>query len=162
MSELQIFTTGGTIDKVYFDQKSNYEIGDATIGDLLESMNVSFEYYVEELMKIDSLDMTESHRRVIYNKVSESPFEHVLITHGTDSMIETAKTLNAIDNKIIVLTGSLQPMAFAKNDAVFNIGCSVAAIQSLPKGVYIVMSGRVFNPDNVVKNYIDGKFECIN
>jgi L-asparaginase len=162
MKELQIFTTGGTIDKVYFDQKSDYEIGDATIGDLLESMNVSFEYYVEELMKIDSLDMTESHRRVIYNKVSESPFEHVLITHGTDSMIETAKTLNAIDNKIIVLTGSLQPMAFAKNDAVFNIGCSVAAIQSLPKGVYIVMSGRVFNPDNVVKNYIDGKFECIN
>ena len=162
MKELQIFTTGGTIDKVYFDQKSDYEIGDATIGDLLESMNVSFEYYEEELMKIDSLDMTESHRRVIYNKVSESPFEHVLITHGTDSMIETAKTLNAIDNKIIVLTGSLQPMAVAKNDAVFNIGCSVAAIQSLPKGVYIVMSGRVFNPDNVVKNYIDGKFECIN
>ena len=162
MKELQIFTTGGTIDKVYFDQKSDYEIGDATIGNLLESMNVSFEYYVEELMKIDSLDMTESHRRVIYNKVSESPVEHVLITHGTDGMIETAKTLNAIDNKIIVLTGSLQPMAFAKNDAVFNIGCSVAAIQSLPKGVYIVMSGRVFNPDNVVKNYMDGKFECIN
>ena len=162
MKELQIFTTGGTIDKVYFDQKSDYEIGDATIGDLLESMNVSFEYYVEELMKIDSLDMTEAHRRVIYNKVSESLFEHILITHGTDGMIETAKTLNAFDNKIIVLTGSLQPMAFAKNDAVFNIGCSVAAIQSLPKGVYIVMSGRVFNPDNVVKNYIDGKFECIN
>ena len=159
--QLAVFTTGGTIDKIYFDQKSEYEIGDAIVGPLLTSMNVGFEFTVEEIMKIDSLDMTDSHRQEIVERVLACPAEHVLITHGTDSMIETAKALGVVKEKTIVLTGALQPAAFAHNDAVFNIGGSVAAVQSLPHGVYIVMNGCVFTPQNTVKNRDKNRFESI-
>ncbi len=159
--ELAVFTTGGTIDKVYFDKKSDYEVGDAIVGPLLTSMGVSFDFKVEELMKIDSLDMTPEQRAYIVERVSASSSRHVLITHGTDGMIDTAKALAGIADKTIVLTGALQPAAFAHNDAVFNIGCSVAAVQTLSAGTYIVMNGRVFTPDNVVKNRQENRFEVV-
>ena len=158
---LAVFTTGGTIDKIYFDQQSKYEIGDAIVGPLLTSLNVGFEFTVEEIMKIDSLDMTDSHRQEIVERVLACSAEHVLITHGTDSMVATAKALGVVTGKTIVLTGALQPAAFAHNDAVFNIGGSVAAVQSLPHGVYIVMNGLVFSPDSVVKNREKNQFEAL-
>jgi L-asparaginase len=157
--KIDILTAGGTIDKIYFDKKSEYEVGDPVVGPLLESMNVGFDFNVEQLMKIDSLDMTEEHRNIIYGRVNASTSKHVLITHGTDGMIETGKVLTGIKNKTIVLTGALQPAAFAHNDAVFNIGCSVTAIQCLPVGVYIVMNGEIFTPDNVTKNLKENRFE---
>lgn len=160
--KLAVFTTGGTIDKIYFDQKSNYEVGDAVVGPLLQSMAVGFDFTVEELMKIDSLDMTDAQRSHIVERVSASPLRHVLITHGTDGMIETARALSGVEGKTIVLTGALQPAAFAHNDAVFNIGGSVAAVQCLPPGCYIVMNGQVFTPDNVVKNREANRFQTLN
>ena len=157
--KLAVFTTGGTIDKIYFDKKSNYEIGDAVVGPLLKSMGVGFDFVVEELMKVDSLDMTDEDRRYIVECVNASSCDRVLITHGTDGMIETARALSMIQGKTIVLTGALQPAAFAHNDAVFNIGGSVAAVQTLPNGCYIVMNGRVFTPENVIKNLEKNRFE---
>ena len=106
--KLAVFTTGGTIDKIYFDQKSNYEVGDAVVGPLLQSMAVGFDFAVEELMKIDSLDMTDAQRSHIVERVSASPLQHVLITHGTDGMIETARALSGVEGKTIVLTGALR------------------------------------------------------
>jgi L-asparaginase len=103
--------------------------------------------------------MTNEDRRYIAERVNVSSYDRVLITHGTDGMIETARALSVIQGKTIVLTGALQPAAFAHNDAVFNIGGSVAAVQTLPNGCYIVMNGRVFTPENVIKNLKKNRFE---
>lgn len=130
---LDVLTTGGTLDKVYFDAKSEYEVGDPVVGSLLEKMGVGFEYNVDQLMRVDSLDMTAEHREIIASRVCASTSDHVLITHGTDGMVKTADCLNAVTeesirSKTIVLTGSLQPAAFIHNDAIFNIGFAVAAV----------------------------------
>ena len=159
MTIIDILTTGGTIDKIYFDQNSEYEVGDPIVGPLLTSMNVGFDFTVEQLMRIDSLDMTDDHRSIIYERAERSSSQQVLITHGTDGMIKTAQRLSKIDGKTIVLTGSLQPAAFARNDAVFNIGAAVSAVQTLRFGVYLVMNGQIFTPDNVVKNVSENRFE---
>lgn len=156
---LDILTTGGTIDKIYFDKKSEFEVGEPVVGKLLEAMNVGFEFAVDQLMRVDSLDMTDAQRESIADRVSSSSSQHILITHGTDGMVETANKLVGITEKTIVLTGSLQPAAFAVNDAVFNIGCSVAAVQSLSAGVYIVMNGQIFEAGKVVKNRQENRFE---
>ena len=159
MSIIDILTTGGTIDKIYFDQKSAYEVGDPIIGPLLTSMNVGFDFTVEQLMRVDSLDMTDADRFIIYERTKRSSSQQVLITHGTDGMIKTAQRLSKIKGKTIVLTGSLQPAAFAHNDAVFNIGAAVSAVQTLAFGVYLAMNGQIFTPDTVVKNLDKNRFE---
>ena len=143
---------GGTIDKVYFDALSRYEIGESNIFDILKDARVNFKYDVSSLLKKDSLDMTDQDRSIIHQAVEKTPYERIIITHGTDTMIETAKVLVAVKNKIIVLTGAMEPAKFKSSDAVFNLGSAVAAVQTLPHGVYIVISGRVFTPDNVKKN----------
>ena len=160
MTIIDILTTGGTIDKIYFDQKSEFEVGDPVIGPLLTAMNVGFDATIEQLMRVDSLDMTDAHRSIIYERTERSSSQQVLITHGTDGMIQTAQKLSKITGKTIVLTGSLQPAAFAQNDAVFNIGAAVSAVQILAFGVYIVMNGQIFTPDNVVKNLRANRFEA--
>jgi L-asparaginase len=112
-------------------------------------------------MRIDSLDMTDADRKAICEAVENSGAEHILITHGTDGMVETAAWLEDILDKKIILTGALQPAAFAENDAVFNIGCAIGAIQAISAGVYIAMNGQIFRADEVVKNRIENKFESI-
>lgn len=159
MLNLQIFTTGGTIDKIYFDALSEYQIGDPVIAAMLEQMNVGFKYQVTELMRLDSLDMTDDHRRQIQQAVTRSEATHILILHGTDGMVETSSWLGDIENKTILLTGALQPAAFANTDAVFNVGCAIGALQSGVNGVYIAMSGQVFAANNVVKNRVENRFE---
>jgi L-asparaginase len=161
MKKLQIFTTGGTVDKVYFDALSEYQIGDPVVGGILESMNVGFEFCVEELMRLDSLDMTDQHRHSIQQRVSESDAEYILIMHGTDGMVETAGWLADIVAKKIIFTGAMQPAAFSDTDAVFNIGCAVGALQMVEDGVYIVMNGQVFAADQVVKNRAAHRFETV-
>ena len=161
MKQLVIFTTGGTIDKVYFDAASEFQVGHPVIGDLLKRINVEFEVFVHQLMRIDSLDMTDADRKAICEAVENSGAEHILITHGTDGMVETATWLEDIRDKKIILTGALQPAAFAENDAVFNIGCAVGAIQAISAGVYIAMNGQIFRADEVVKNRVENKFESI-
>jgi len=161
MKKLQIFTTGGTVDKIYFDALSEFQIGDPVVGPILESMNVGFEFYVDELMRLDSLDMTDQHRQTIQQRVSECDAEYILIMHGTDGMVETAGWLGGIGNKKIIFTGAMQPAAFSDTDAVFNIGCAVGALQVVADGVYIVMSGQVFAADQVVKNRAEHRFETV-
>jgi|TARA_B110000967_G_scaffold197306_1_gene228906 L-asparaginase len=159
MKKLQIFTTGGTLDKIYFDALSEFQIGDPVVGPILESMNVGFEFCVDELMRLDSLDMTDDHRQIIQQRVSDADAEYILIMHGTDGMVETAGWLGEIANKKIIFTGAMQPAAFTDTDAVFNIGCAVGAIQMVEDGVYIVMNGQVFAADKVVKNRAGQCFE---
>ena len=161
MKKLQIFTTGGTLDKIYFDALSEFQIGDPVVGSILESMNVGFEFSVDELMRLDSLDMTDQHRQIIQQRVGDSDAEYILIMHGTDGMVETAGWLGEIADKKIIFTGAMQPAAFADTDAVFNIGCAVGAIQVVEDGVYIVMNGQVFAADKVVKNRDGQCFEAI-
>ena len=154
-----IYTTGGTIDKVYFDQKSDYQVGDPQAIGVLERANVVLDYEVESIFRKDSLDFTDEDRELIRKKVESTPLKRVVITHGTDTMIDTAKVLNNISGKTIVKTGSMYPAQFRDSDAVFNIGCAVTAAQILEPGVYIVMNGRIFKPHQALKNIKLNRFE---
>jgi L-asparaginase len=157
--KIKIYTTGGTIDKVYFDQKSEYQVGDPQAKGVLERANVVLDYEVESIMKKDSLDFTDEDRELIRKKVDSTSLNRIVITHGTDTMIDTAKILKNISNKTIVMTGSMYPAQFRDSDAVFNIGCAVTAAQILVPGVYIVMNGRIFKPDHAQKNVELNRFE---
>lgn len=159
--QLRVFTTGGTIDKVYFDAKSEYQIGEPVIAEILQEVGVTFEFGVTQLFRKDSLDMSDDDRATIRAAVEAEPARHVLITHGTDTMPETAQALAGIAGKTIVLTGALSPARFQKTDAVFNVGCAVGAVQALPEGVYISMNGRIFEAGKVRKNRDQGRFESL-
>ncbi len=159
ISKLLIVTTGGTIDKIYFDEKSDYQIGEPQISQILNAMNVAFEFEVSSVLRKDSLNMNERDRNLIRDVVAASDTRHVLITHGTDTMVETASVLQNLTDKTIVLTGSLNPARFRDSDAIFNIGCAVGAVQSLPPGVYITMNGKVWDPARVRKNRRENRFE---
>lgn len=157
--KIKIYTTGGTIDKVYFDQKSEYQVGDPQANGVLERANVVLNYDVESIMKKDSLDFTDADRELVKTVIESSSDDRIVITHGTDTMVETAKTLKNVSDKTIVMTGSMYPAQFRDSDAVFNIGCAVTAAQILGPGIYIVMNGRVFNPELVRKNIELNRFE---
>lgn len=159
ISKLHIITTGGTIDKIYFDDKSDYQIGAPQIGETLRAMKVAFEFEVEALMRRDSLHLTDADRQLIRDTVLASDARHVLITHGTDTMVETAQALLGIPGKTIVITGALYPARFRDSDAVFNIGCAVGAVQTLGEGAWIVMNGKVWQPGEVRKNREENRFE---
>lgn len=157
--DVKIITTGGTIDKVYFDARSHYAVGDPQIGKILHQSNVRPSYEVETLLRKDSLDLTEADRKRIVERVREVPTPRILITHGTDTMVETARALESIPGKTIVLVGALNPARFKDSDAVFNIGFAFAAVQLLAEGVYIAMNGQVFDPARVRKNRAANQFE---
>ena len=157
--KIKIFTTGGTIDKIYFDNKSAYQVGESQIGQLLEEANISFDYEVESILRKDSLDLTDDDRSFIAARISSDPNQRILVTHGTDTMIETAKVLMGIPGKTIVLTGSMQPARHRISDAVFNIGFAIAAVHLLPPGVYIAINGRVFDPEKIRKHNELNRFE---
>ncbi|MDQ7041150.1 MAG: asparaginase domain-containing protein [Rhodothermus sp.] len=159
--KVKIFTTGGTIDKVYFDAKSAYEVGDPQIVDILREANVTIDWELETLFRKDSLELTEADRTLIVEKVRQESCPRILITHGTDTMIETAKALQGIPGKTIVLVGSLSPARFKSSDAAFNVGFALAAVQTLSPGVYIAMNGRIFSPGRVRKNREANRFEPI-
>ncbi len=159
--KLHIITTGGTIDKIYFDAKSDYQVGEPVIGELLHKMDVGLKYSVESALRKDSLDMDDADRAAIRECVLATDAPLILITHGTDGMVATAAALTGIAEKCIVLTGALQPAAFAQTDAIFNIGCAIGAVQSKPAGVYIAMNGQVFDADKVVKNVAENRFEVV-
>ena len=160
--KIKIYTTGGTIDKIYFDQKSEYQVGDPQAKGVLERANVVLNYEVESILKKDSLDFTDADREFVREIIASSGEDRIVITHGTDTMVETAKSLKSISGKTIVMTGSMYPAQFRDSDAVFNIGCAVTAAQILDPGIYIVMNGRIFNPDLVQKNIELNKFEETN
>lgn len=159
MNKLLIVTTGGTIDKIYFDDMSDYQIGEPQIGQILEHMQVGFEYEVKAVLRKDSLHVTDADRQAIYAEIASSNATRVLITHGTDSMVKTALMLADIKAKTMVLTGALNPARFHDSDAVFNIGCAVGAVQSLPPGAWITMNGCIWDPKKVRKNRNKNRFE---
>jgi L-asparaginase len=160
IQHLTIVATGGTIDKVYFDDKSTFQIGSPQIGEILDKLGVAFTFDVIALMRKDSLHINDDDRDLIRRTIQAQPHRHILVTHGTDTMVETAKVLDGLPDKVIVLTGALNPARFQGSDAVFNIGCAVGAIQVLPDGVYIAMNGRVWDPKNVRKNRDANRFEA--
>jgi len=159
--KIKIITTGGTIDKIYFDDKSEFQIGDPQIAEVLKEANITIDYEVMPLMRKDSLDMTDEDRKLIHEKIRPDSHKHFIVTHGTDTMILTAKALCNIPAKIIVLTGAMQPAKFRMTDAVFNIACAITAVQMLPDGVYIAMNGRIFNPEKTRKNIKLNRFEVV-
>jgi len=161
---LQIFSTGGTIDKDYFDARSEYEVGEPQIQAVFREAGVTFGFAVHSLMRKDSLEMTDADRETVRAAVAACPHRHILITHGTDTMTETAAVLAELareQGKIIVLTGSMAPARFRQSDAEFNIGCAVGALNTSPPGVYLAMSGRVFKAGSVRKNREKGRFEAL-
>ncbi|MEJ0088889.1 MAG: asparaginase domain-containing protein [Limisphaerales bacterium] len=159
--KIKFLTTGGTIDKVYFDAKSEFEVGPPQVSELLHDANVTFDHEVESILRKDSLDLTEADRALIRERVMADSASHIVITHGTDTMILTALALKGIPGKTIVLTGSMQPARLRVTDAGFNLGTAVAAVQTLSPGVYIAMNGRIFNPETSRKNLAGHCFEEI-
>lgn len=153
-----VLTTGGTIDKAYFDALSEYQIVESGIPALIAEARVALPFRVMELMRKDSLELTDADRALIAAAVREAPERHVVITHGTDTMTETAKALSNIAGKTIVLTGALSPARFAETDAHFNLGMAFATAQVAAPGVWIAMSGQVFDGLKVRKDRAAGKF----
>lgn len=157
--QVKIFCTGGTIDKVYFDALSEYKIGDPVVSGILKEALANFSYDIESIIKKDSLEITDEDREIIFDRVSKESCKHILITHGTDTMIDTAQRLQEVTGKTIVLTGAMQPARFRKTDAIFNVGYAIAAAQHLGPGVYLAMNGQIFTPDAVQKNRAAAQFE---
>jgi L-asparaginase len=136
-------------------------VGDPEIINVLKGANVTFEYEVIQLLRKDSLDLTEEDRGLIVETIRSDHHRRFIVTHGTDTMITTAKALQEISHKVIVLTGAMQPAKFRETDAIFNIASAVIAVQLLPDGTYIAMNGRIFDPDKVRKDALHNRFEAI-
>ena len=158
---IRFLTTGGTIDKIYFDAKSSFEVGDSQVRHILSEGLAGFEFDVVSLFQKDSLDLTESDRAELRRYIERDDAERYVVTHGTDTMVETARVLEGIPHRTIVLTGALSPARFKSTDAVFNVGMAVAAVQVLAPGVYIAMNGEVFASGDVQKNVERNRFERI-
>lgn len=163
--DIQILTAGGTIDKLYFDDASEYEVGEPQIGEILREAGVTARYDIEVVLRKDSLEMTDADRRALVERAQRTEAPQVLITHGTDTMVLTARALEEAlapePDKTVVLVGSLSPARFKSSDAEFNIGFAMAAVQILAPGVYIAMNGQVFRPDEVQKNRAANRFERV-
>ncbi|WP_317933169.1 asparaginase domain-containing protein [Halioxenophilus sp. WMMB6] len=156
---IQIITTGGTIDKIYFDALSEFQVGESPIASILHEANVTLDIPTQPLFRKDSLELTDADREAIRQAVIQSPARQILITHGTDTMAHTAEVLLSVADKTIVLTGAMQPARLRSTDAIFNVGFALAAVQTLPYGVYIAMNGRLFPAGTVKKNRHAGCFE---
>jgi L-asparaginase len=156
---IRFITTGGTIDKIYFDALSQFEVGESVVQHVLTDGLVDFEYDVVSLFQKDSLEIDDADRKALHDYIEADDATHYVITHGTDTMPETAAVLSGLDGKTIVLTGALTPARFRTTDAVFNVGMAVATVQVAEPGVYIAMSGQVFEAGAVRKNRAENRFE---
>ena len=156
---IQFITTGGTIDKIYFDALSQFEVGDSQVKAMLTDALVDLSYEAVAIMKKDSLDITDGDRATIRAHIEASENSHFIVTHGTDTMPETAAALRGIENKTVVLTGALTTARFRTTDAVFDIGMAVGALQTAISGVYIAMSVKVFEAGKIRKNRTANRFE---
>jgi L-asparaginase len=159
---IRIFVTGGTFDKEYNEIDGKLFFKESHIKELLQLGRCKVPYEHTTLMMIDSLDMGEAERQTILESCRKCVEEKIIITHGTDTMVETAKVLgHAQLGKTIVMTGAMIPFKFGSSDGLFNMGCALGFVQSLPHGVYIAMNGRIFHWQNVRKNRALGAFEEI-
>lgn len=157
--QITIVTTGGTIDKGYSPQPGtyNFDVGDPAVARILARVPVNFEYTIVPATRKDSLDLTDEDRMRIYEACRQAQSRRVLVSHGTDTLTQTARELSRLEDRVIVLFGAGQPERFKDSDASFNAGVAVGAVQLLPSGVYIAMSGRVYPWDRCHKSE-DGSF----
>lgn len=151
---------GGTIDKEYPRTTKGYafEIGEPAVKRILEKVNPSFKYKLISLLQKDSLDLTDSDREKILETCKRIIDDKIIMTHGTDTMIETATKVSEIKDKTIIITGAMRPEKFSDSDAMFNVGAAVIASQILPHGIYIAMNGKVYSWDKVKRNMETGQF----
>lgn len=157
---VRIFATGGTFDKEYNEQDGKLFFKDSHVPEVLKEARCETAFEVRTLMMMDSLKMTEADRMIMVDNCKRCGEDRIVITHGTDTMVETGKLLmQQIKDKTIVLTGAMRPFTFGSSDGVFNLGTAIAYAKTLPPGIYIAMSGHLFRPDNCVKNRKVGKFE---
>ncbi len=162
MSALKIFITGGTFDKEYDLINGRLFFQDTHIEEMLLKGRSTIPHSIQTLMMIDSLDMTDADRKIILEHCKTCPEERIIVTHGTDTMTETALQLGAAKlPKTIIITGAMVPYTFGSSDGMFNLGSSMAYVQCLPHGVYVVMNGKAYQWDNVMKNKKTGFFEPI-
>lgn len=159
---IRLFVTGGTFDKEYDEIHGTLQFGDTHLPQMLEMGRCRLDVNVRTLMMIDSLEMTDADRDTIARNCADVPERRIVITHGTDTMVQTAAVLApAVPDKTIVLTGAMIPIAFGSSDGLFNLGGALTAVQVLPSGVYVAMNGRIFPWDNVRKNRDTGIFESL-
>lgn len=163
---IQVFVTGGTFDKEYNYITGELYFKDTHLSKMFELGRCNLNIDIKTLMMIDSMQMSDEDRLIIKHNCRKTTANHILITHGTDTMVQTARYLaedNELSDKTIVLTGAMIPYAFGtSSDGFFNLGSALSFVQTLSKGVYVVMNGRYFHWDNVVKNRKTGFFEEIN
>jgi L-asparaginase len=160
---IRIFITGGTFDKEYNELNGQLYFKDTHLHDLLELGRNKAEVEIRTLMMVDSLEMTDEDRELIVHQCNNADEDRIVITHGTDTMSDTANILaQKVKGKTIVLTGAMIPIKFGSSDGLFNLGSALAFAQTLPAGVYVAMNGRYFHAGNVRKNKQTGMFEEIN
>ena len=160
--KIKLLITGGTIDKSYNMNNGELHFVDSHIPSMLSEARCRAALTIETLMLKDSLEMTDQDRQLISAHCQNCAESHIVITHGTDTMVDTALELaRTVSDKTIVLAGAMVPYVFNKSDALFNLGSAVTAVQCLQPGIYIAMNGRVFDADNVVKNRDEGIFETL-
>ena len=157
---IRIFVTGGTFDKEYNELNGALYFQDTHLLEMLDLGRSKLDVDVRTLMMVDSVVMTDEDRQIILTNCLKTPETQIVVTHGTDTMVETARILGAAEvGKTIVLTGAMIPYKFGSSDGLFNLGSALAFVQALPTGVYIAMNGRAFPWDNVRKNHETGRFE---
>ncbi|MDO8643305.1 MAG: asparaginase domain-containing protein [Candidatus Woesearchaeota archaeon] len=157
---IRIFITGGTFDKEYNELNGELFFKDTHLPEMLKLGRNKLDVDLRTLMMIDSLDMGAADRQLILDNVKKTKEDKIIITHGTDTMAETAKVLGAaLKTKTIILTGAMVPYKFGSSDGLFNLGCALAFVQTLPVGVYVAMNGKFFKWNNVKKNKKTGEFE---
>jgi L-asparaginase len=160
--QIQIFITGGTFDKEYNELSGELYFRDTHLKQMLDQGRSQLDVNIRSLMMIDSLDMTDQDRQIILTHCQKSPSDRIIITHGTDTMVNTAHFLaEHIKNKTIILTGAMIPIVFGSSDGLFNMGAALAYVQTLDHGIYIAMNGQYFDYDNVRKNKAKGLFETL-
>uniref|UniRef100_A0A7C4TIX5 Asparaginase n=1 Tax=candidate division WOR-3 bacterium TaxID=2052148 RepID=A0A7C4TIX5_UNCW3 len=160
--DIRIFVTGGTFDKEYNELTGELYFKDTHIPQMLRLGRCRLQVEIRTLMMVDSRNMADDDREIIARNCINAKEDRIVITHGTDTMVETAKYLaERVKNKTIVLTGAMVPYTFGSSDGMFNLGCALAFVQVLPPGIYIAMNGRYFTYDNVRKNKKTGEFEEI-
>ena len=159
---IHLIATGGTIDKYYSPTQGKLTFEGSHLPEMLAQGSCTAELSLEVLMQRDSLDLTDEDRDLILTSCTKSSHKQIVITHGTDRMVATAQALQALKlPKTIVLTGAMIPYTIRNSDALFNLGCALGVVQSLPIGVYVAMNGRIFTADNVTKNTVLGRFETL-
>jgi L-asparaginase len=159
---IRILITGGTIDKEYDPLSGELIFGKSHLSNILNQVRCRVKVVLEEVMLKDSLHLMPEDREAILKKCIHCLEDKIIVTHGTDTMVDTAQVLGRhVEGKTVILVGAMIPYAFGASDALFNLGCAFSAVQALQQGVYITMNGKIFTWDNVIKNRKSGEFEAL-